>query len=370
MKAGPPEFLFLTAAPLVKVGNEVTSTGASVRLGSLQPTHALSLLGYDARTMSLHAGRLPDDDAVRKAKRIVFGEMFNSPQGWSPAIGAYRGLLERIAERNRRVVFSIADDHFDDADFLAFYREALADCLAVTAVSETLARTIRTLTSRPVYVVPEPFEGIRGAPRAAAARRPNKALLWLARRAGISMDVWRNHLLWFGYPMNLPPLIDLLPGLEELSAGYLLQLTVVTQPVSELAALLTPERTRPEATLRTVFVPWAPGKVAAMIAASDLVLIPSAYRDARRQAKSPNRLVAALHGGRLAVAHPIAAYQPYSAFAWVGENLVDGVRWALSHPEEVTARVQRGQAFIDERHSPEPVARAWLDVFRAGGTGA
>jgi hypothetical protein len=320
--------------------------------------------------MSLYAGRLPDEMAVRKAKRIVFGEMFKSPQGWSTAIGAYRGLLDRIDERNRRVVFSIADDHFDEPDFVGFYREALTDCLAVTTVSETLARTIRTLTSRPVYVVPEPYEGARGAPRAAAARRPNNVLLWLARRAGISMDAWRNHLLWFGYPMNLPPLIDLVPGLEKLASEYLLQLTVLTNPVSELAALLMPERTRPEAALRTIFVPWAPGTLEAMIAAADLVLIPSAYHDARRQAKSPNRLVAALHGGRLAVAHPIAAYQPYAPFAWVGENLVDGVRWALSHPEEVTARVQRGQVFIDERHSPEPVARAWLEVFRADGTGA
>lgn len=370
MSAASVEYLFLTDAPFFKMGGEVTATIASVRLGTLQPMHALTALGYDARTISLFRETSLAETAVRKAKRIVFGEMSDTPQGWSVPTGLYRRLLDSIDDARRRVLFSVADDHFDDPHFLAFYRDALPRCLAVTAVSERLAARLRELTDRPVYVMPEPFEGARGLPRAAPRRRPGKALRWLARRAGVPVELWRNHLLWFGYPTNLPPLLELLPQLERLSAEYLLQLTLVTHPVSELAALLTPQRTAADAALRVVFVPWAPGTVEAMIATSDFVLIPSAYHDPRRQAKSPNRLVAALHGGRLPVAHPIPAYQPYAPFAWVGENLTEGIRWALRHPGEVTERVRRGQAYIDERHSPDAVARAWLAAFRADGTGA
>ena len=99
------------------------------------------------------------------------------------------------------------------------------------------------------------------------------------------------------------------------------------------------------------------------IAACDLVLIPSEYRDPVKQAKSPNRLIAGLHGGRFVVAHPLPAYAPYADFCRISEDIVGGIDWALRHPREVVERIARGQAFIDARHSPEAVARFWLDVF-------
>jgi hypothetical protein len=57
------------------------------------------------------------------------------------------------------------------------------------------------------------------------------------------------------------------------------------------------------------------------LAASDVVLIPSDYRNPVKQAKSPNRLVASLHGGRCVVAHPLPPYAPCGEFAWLGEDL-------------------------------------------------
>lgn len=357
------EYLFITPEFLVKADGQVTAFGASARLGSIAPTRALMRLGYDARTFSVAADTAPAEEAVRTAKRVVFGEMFDTAVGWSVPVAVYRRLLGLIGNRRERVVFSIADDHFDDADFRDFYREALRDCLAVTTVSERLAQTVRQLTPRPVRVAPEPCEGGRGAPQAAAARKPPAPLAWLARRIGISDDLWRLHLLWFGYPANLPPLLELLPALEQLSARHPLLLTCVTNPVAELARLMTPERGRAEARLRMRFVQWSPTIMDAVIASCDLVLIPSDYRDPVKQAKSPNRLVAGLHGGRFVVAHPLPAYTPYAEFAWIGEDLSEGVEWAMRHPREVVARIARGQARIDEIHSPDAVARFWLDVF-------
>jgi hypothetical protein len=100
-----------------------------------------------------------------------------------------------------------------------------------------------------------------------------------------------------------------------------------------------------------------------IIDSNDMILIPSAYRDPVKQAKSPNRLVAGLHGGRFVVAHPLPAYAPYAAFAWIGEDLCQGIEWAIRHPREVIERISRGQAYIDEKHSSEAVARFWLDVL-------
>jgi len=356
------EYLFVTSAPLFDIGGQVTAYGASARLGSIAPARALGRLGYDARAVSVAGDLAPALDVARDAKRIVFGEMFQTREsGWAGPAGAYRRLLDSIVDRGERVLFSIADDHFADPEFAGFYRAALRECRAVIVVSQALAETVRAFTSSPVVVAPEPTEGARGTPQAIAARRVAAPLAWLARRVGLSMDHWRVRLLWFGYPQNLPPLLELVPALERYAARYPLLLTCITSAIPE--TLMTPERTREDSRLRVQFVPWSPLVMDAAIAAADLVLIPSEYRNPVKQAKSPNRLVAGLHGGRFVVAHPLPAYAPYAEFAWIGEELCEGVHWAITHPREVVERIVCGQAYIDARHSPEAVARFWLDVF-------
>jgi hypothetical protein len=363
MSAAAIDYLFVTSDYLVSVNGQVTALSASTRLGCIAPTRALMRLGYDARTFSTAPGTAAAAAAVATAKRVVFGEMTDSKQGWGPSIASYRSLLALIPDARARAVFSIADDHFDDPQFRGFYEDALRSCFAVTTVSLQLAQTLARLTARPIRVAPEPYEGVRGAPQAYAARRPPRLFGWLARRIGLPEDLWRLRLLWFGYPMNLPALLELLPALEELSRRQPLLLTCVTSPVAEMASLLTPARTLPTSAIRARFVPWTPLVMDTEFAAADVVLIPSAYRNPAKQAKSPNRLVAGLHAGRFVVAHPLPAYEPYAKFAWVGEDLRAGLEWAISHPREVVERIAAGQAYIDEKHSPETVARFWLDVF-------
>ncbi len=179
----------------------------------------------------------------------------------------------------------------------------------------------------------------------------------------MSEDLWRLRLLWFGYPMNLPPLLQMLPALETLARRQPLLLTCVTSMVTELQTLMAPERSAASSPLRVRFVQWQPNVMDAELAGCDLVLIPSEYRDPVKRAKSPNRLVAGLHAGRLVVAHPLPAYEPYAPYAWIGEDLCEGIEWAARNPQEAVARIARGQPFIDQRHSPEAVARFWLDVL-------
>lgn len=301
------------------------------------------------------------------AKRVVFGEMYPTESGgWAETTAAYRRILAAIPDPRNRVVFSIADDHFDEPLFREFYVTALPECRAVTSVSPRLAETVRNLTSRPVLVSPEPSEGERGAAQAFVARKPPPPFAWLARRIGLSSDLWRVRLLWFGYPQNLPPLLELVPALEALARRHPLMLTCVTRPVAEMSELMSEARTRDSSPLKVQFIPWSPLAMPGLIASSDMVLIPSDYRDPVKQAKSPNRLVAGLHGGRFVVAHPLPAYAPYAAFAWIGEDLCQGVEWAIRHPAAVVERISRGQAYLDAHHSAEAVARFWLDVLDSG----
>jgi hypothetical protein len=345
------------------MGGVITTYGASARLGSLMPARALMRLGYDARTYSTAGDAAPAEEALRAAKRVVLGELFADSQGWEGPVKTWQRLAASVEDRQDRLVLSIADDHFDNPHWRDFYAEFLPQCAAATTVSERLADMLRKYTSRPVHVAPEPVEGNRGAPHAIAARRLAAPLAWLGRKVGLTTDLWRVRLLWYGHPANLAPFLELVPALETFARSYPLLVSVITTPVAEIAALLTEKHTHPEARLRMHFVPWTPFALDEAMGIADLVIIPSEHRNRLKQAKSPNRLVAGLHGGRFVVAHPLPAYQPYGEFAWLGEDLCEGLAWAIRHPREVAERIQRGQAYIDERHSPEAVARFWLDVF-------
>jgi len=76
------------------------------------------------------------------------------------------------------------------------------------------------------------------------------------------------------------------------------------------------------------------------------------------------RLSAALHAGRFPVCHPSPYYGALGEFAWVGDDLAEGIRWALSHPEEVLARLDRAQDYVGRVHAPAAVARGWIEIFR------
>src|SRR5256886_17475527 len=63
------------------------------------------------------------------------------------------------------------------------------------------------------------------------------------------------------------------------------------------------------------------------------------------------RLSAALHAGRFPVCHPSPYYGALGEFAWVGDDLAEGIRWALTHPEEVLARLGRAQDYVGRVHA-------------------
>jgi hypothetical protein len=111
------------------------------------------------------------------------------------------------------------------------------------------------------------------------------------------------------------------------------------------------------------YVPWSPAAVERAIARSDFVLLPQEHDTAWGRVKSHNRLVQAIRCGRLALASPIRSYLELSDYAWVGEPLGAGLRWALDHPKDAASRVQRGQVYVAERFSPAAIGAKWAQTL-------
>jgi hypothetical protein len=93
------------------------------------------------------------------------------------------------------------------------------------------------------------------------------------------------------------------------------------------------------------------------------VLIPSDPADPFKAGASANRIAEALNAGRIAVASPLQSYLQFADAAWLGQDLVAGIRWALANRDEALARVRRGQALIREKFAADRIGRQWHDLL-------
>ena len=333
MTAGP-EYAFVTAAPLLSDGAVKTSPSAVARARTLGPVLALNSLGYDARAYSL-SGTDDLPATLQNSKAIVLN-------------GSCSHLLQRL--EGAKVVL----DFIAPPSLLASAHEQAA---AMTAGSEYVAQRLRSLSKRPVEVIAEPCAGFAADPRATGPRRHSKALQWLAARAGVAADAWRMRLLWTGEGDDIASIAELSPGLERLGREIPLALRCLCPSGAALDALANRLREEDPEALRLTLEAWSPGTLAHALAGCDLALLPG-------QAPADSiRLSAALHAGRFPVCHPSPYYGALGEFAWVGNDLAEGIRWALSHPEDVLGRLGRARDYVARVHAPATVARDWIRIF-------
>ncbi|MBI2224936.1 MAG: hypothetical protein HYU44_08280, partial [Betaproteobacteria bacterium] len=69
------------------------------------------------------------------------------------------------------------------------------------------------------------------------------------------------------------------------------------------------------------------------------------------------------------VANPLPAYRSLAPYCWLGDSIVEGLRWALEHPDEAQRRVLAGEAFVAATYPPEAVTIAWEAALAQGPRG-
>jgi hypothetical protein len=248
-------------------------------------------------------------------------------------------LAHEMKRRGVRVAVDFCDDHFEDARFGAHFHTLAEQADIVIAVSEAMADAVRRHAGRHAIVVSDPVEGPRGAPRF-APRLP------------------RIDLAWFGHPSNLPALAARAEQLAALARRYPVRLRVVTLAIPEARALLASLASSIGAVLETRLVPWSRESTWQALAECDAAWIPVEDGPAQR-AKSPNRLVEAAWAGRLVVADPVPAYQPWADVLAVGQPLEPAIIAALDDPASTCARIAEAQRRVAARHSPAACALEW-----------
>lgn len=243
-----------------------------------------------------------------------------------------------------RLVIDITDYPFEKRPPIPeFYAEALKIGDAVVVNSERMAEMIAPHTPRRVAVIDDAILGEMGRPQFAPGER--------------------LELLWFGHPTNLDFLEARFEALAQFARQRRCRLTIVTEGGREAADWTNGIPARYGYAFETRFIPWSLAAQTAALRECDLVLIPSDAADPFKAGASANRIAEALNAGRFPVASPLQSYRQFADAAWLGEDLIAGIRWALANRDEVLARVSRGQALVREKFAAEGVGRRWGDLF-------
>ena len=262
-------------------------------------------------------------------------------------LAAWLDALNVVKRKGLRLVIDICDYPFrsDKGAVPAFYKTALTLADAVVVNSVRMAEQMTPHFGKPVTVIEDAVLGEPAAPRFAPAARLN--------------------LLWFGHPSNLRFLEPWIRTLIE-QGPKPCRLTVVTQEgfgVREAAASLSAQLAPSSASFEMVFVEWSLAATQRELERCDIAILPSDPADLRKSGASANRLAEVLQAGRFAVASPLQSYLALSHGAWVGENLLDGLRWALANREAVITRIQQGQQLVREKYAMNAIGRQWLEFF-------
>ncbi|KPK04706.1 MAG: hypothetical protein AMJ64_13020 [Betaproteobacteria bacterium SG8_39] len=230
--------------------------------------------------------------------------------------------------------------------FLARYQKGLgASCTLVVpcqALGERLARDAR----RGIAVVEDPYEN----PARAVRTQASSPL----------------RLMWFGNlgQINAAMLEEALANAVGALRDRPLQLELVTRSGAreELDAIGRRLRAaHPDCALHVTA--WSLQATEQALERCDFVLIPHETRAEWSTGKSHNRLVTAIRAGRLAIASPIPTYLELADYAWIGDDLAAGLRWALAHPQEAAERVRAGQHAVEQRFAPDQIGRKWAALL-------
>lgn len=275
----------------------------------------------------------PGDDPARllaqhRPSALVLGKAF------------HRGFLDLAHAAKAQgipVLANLGDWYFDDQITIALSQ--VVDRVVVQ--HEAMAREVRQHFKVEPVLIEESYEGARGEPRFA----PGSPI----------------RLLWFGHSANLDTLAEGVRQITRRVARDIVLSIVTNEPESVWGILsaLPP----PLGDLKIGLRGWSLEAQFQKLVDCDIVLLPS-FPHVRKQVKGHNRLVQAIHSGRLALAYPLFAYRELADFCWCGEDLGEGLEWALSHPSEALSRIAAGQKAIDARFAPPQVAQRWARLLR------
>ena len=241
---------------------------------------------------------------------------------------------------NKPIVVDICDIYsFRDAGAFKYYETLIGMADVVVANSNEMANSLSSQFDIPIVVIEDPYESTKQLPRF----RPNSNLL---------------KLVWFGYNRNLPALMEEILSLAQFSKQIPIKLSIVTNGDELLASGIVKFNQEHADSFYIEYLPWSHESTSSALESSDIVLIPNKMTD-DGLVKSANRIIESLLAGRFICAHPTPSYLDFSDWVYVGDNLLEGIVWALNNPNLIEENILQAQEFVEKNYSPEKIGKKW-----------
>lgn len=345
---------------------QMYSPFASARYRVIQPMAGLAQRGHAVTLAQIGVDTVPDQVMTAfDADVVVFSKLITPRHDLFEKVSATtRIVTDRLRSTGRWVVADLNDNYFEHPFYGAFFRDFVGRVDAVVTSTPEMSALVAQFTERPVVVVTDPFEGPCGAPRFSPP----------AQRSRSGFRRWfGNHdeggellqLVWFGHQSNWKTMRGVVESLLGLR-GWTIELEIITAPDCGVEEFCDEFNARHGRACRLRFTAWSLAATWEGLARAAVVLIPAWPDEASKAVKSPNRLVESLRAGRFAVVNPLPAYRSLAPYCWLGDSIVEGLRWALEHPDEAQRRVLAGQTFVAATYSPDAVAGAWEAALAQG----
>ncbi|MDX1484637.1 MAG: hypothetical protein R3229_09160 [Alphaproteobacteria bacterium] len=239
-------------------------------------------------------------------------------------------LAKSASRRGIPIITNLCDWHFDNQERRPIDHELCRLANVVMAPCETMCSAIWTQFGIEARLIEEPVE----LPPDKARFQPSNPL----------------RIFWCGHSSNLDTLG---PGLEQLArvrcGGLQLHLMSNRPPPPWVV-----ENQNWQSPITAKFTPFSLHGQIEGLRQCHLAIIPS-LKTNDKLVKPPGRLVNIIRTGRFAVVHPLPSYVPLGDYCWCGEDIGEGVTFALGNPKECKDRLIRGQKFVEDNFSPRVV---------------
>ena len=317
----------------------------------------LTSIWASARYRALPAirGMVKDGHAVEALIQSQIADVDALKQVWKPCdaliiskvyYDRVMPIVHFVQAQGTTIIGDFCDDHFDTPRYQEGFHALLHAVDYVVCSTQAMSECIRQRAGRCATVINDPFE----APEAPPAFHGTDD---------------RVRLLWFGHATNIATIDALLPRLVEFGQRVPLSLEIVTNTDEvDVAGVCERMNGKFGHALKMTCSNWSLATQWEPFSRCDLVVIPS-MGDSRWQVKSPNRAVESLRCGRFVVSNPIPSYAPLTPFTWQGENIVEGIEWAIAHPRHVLARIREGQEFVAREFVPARIVEQWKNCIDA-----
>jgi len=261
--------------------------------------------------------------------------------------------VEHLISKEINFIVDIADDKFDQ---FQHWRFTIPNANAVTTTCHRLREVIQEETGSNSYVIPDPTERQRGAPKF-EVKDTMKAFYY-------GSDGNYSKLMW-------PEIKEVLNSIKKTNVNIMTNVPEHPPKANKLSKKhggwwLPPQRRRQlEKEGMKQFeelIPWDFEKQAKLVEDSDFVILP-VVDDRHSQCKGNNRPIDALQQGRIVLTNPgIPSYEDLSECLIIG-HFYESYKIMIENPKMVVDKIKKAQFLIDQSYTPNAVGKKWEQVY-------